>query len=200
MHPNSAFQWNDEAAMRDFVCARGFGMLFAVTPDGPHVAHLPIVWLDKERIGFHLARGNGMAAYLDGATALLVINGPDSYISPDWYGMADQVPTWNYLAVEVQGLIRRMEREELASQVDAISTEQERRLRPKRQWSRGKMAEGLFDRMLEGIVGFEMRVTEMRGTAKLGQNKPAAARVATARELDAVGRSDMAGLMRRFEK
>lgn len=186
--------------MRNFVRDAGFGMLFAVTPDGPRVAHFPVIWLDEERVGFHLARGNAMAPYLDGAEGLLVVNGPDSYISPDWYGLADQVPTWNYLAVELQGLIRRMEREELVSQVIAISMEQERRLRPKTPWSREKMAEGLFDRMLDGIVGFEMRVTEIRGTAKLGQNKPVAARTATARELEAIGRDDMALLMGRFEK
>lgn len=184
--------------MRDFVREVGFGTLFSATRDGPRVAHVPFIWLDEDRIGFHVARGNAIAPHLDGAEGLLVVNGPDSYISPDWYGVADQVPTWNYLAVELQGFIRRMERDELVSQVDAISQEQERRLKPKPIWSRDKMTDGLFDRMLEGIVGFEMRVTAMRGTAKLGQNKPTDTRGAAVRELEAAGRRDMAGLMSRF--
>jgi len=186
--------------MREFVRKTGFGTLFSSTPDGPRIAHVPFIWLDAELVGFHVARGNAIAPHLEGAEGLLVVNGPDRYISPDWYEVADQVPTWNYLAVELQGPIRRMERDELVAQVDALSMEQESQLQPKPAWSRAKMTDGMFDRMLEGIVGFEMCVTAMRGTAKLGQNKPAAARAAVVRQLEAIGRKDMADLMGRFEK
>ena len=45
MHPNAAFRWEDRAAMRAFAQKVGFGMLFLNTQDGPHVAHLPFVFL-----------------------------------------------------------------------------------------------------------------------------------------------------------
>lgn len=196
MHPNSAFRWDDPEALHDFVRAIGFGMVFAGTPDGPRVAHVPFVFLDADRIGFHLARGNGITKHLDGKEALFVVNGPDAYVSPDYYGINNQVPTWNYLAVEMQGFIRRMSQRDLIAQVDALSAEQERRLAPKPEWTRAKMEDGLFDKMIGAITGFELRVTAWRSTAKLGQNKPAEARARVADALDTQGRNAIAHLMR----
>jgi transcriptional regulator len=196
MHPNAAFRWEDRDALRAFARQIGFGMAFAATPDGPRVAHVPFVFLDDDRIGFHVARGNGIAKHLDGAEALFVVNGPDAYVSPDYYGEADQVPTWNYLALELQGPVRKMNAGELAAQVDALSDFQEGQLAPKPVWTRSKMSDGLFDKMLGAITGFEMRVTGWRGTAKLGQNKSEAARAGAADALDARGNKAMAHLMR----
>lgn len=201
MHPNSAFRWDDRQALRGFAREIGFGMLFAATPDGPRVAHLPFVFLDEDRIGFHTARGNGIARHLakdpEGAEALFVVNGPDAYISPDWYGLGDdQVPTWNYLALEMQGPVRRMSDEELITQADALSVEQEGRLAPKAQWTRHKMSDGVFDKMRGAIISFEMRVTAWRSTAKLSQNKPPEARARVADALEARGQKAMAHLMR----
>ena len=196
VHPNSAFRWDDREALRSFAEAIGFGMVFASTPDGPRVAHIPFVFLDESRIGFHLARGNGIAKHLDGADALLVVNGPDGYISPDWYGIDDQVPTWNYLAAEFEGPVKQMDAEELIAQVDALSAIQEQRLAPKPVWTRDKMSDGLFTKMTGAIRGYEMRVTGWRGTSKLGQNKSEAVRLRAADAVEAAGNTAIAHLMR----
>ncbi len=196
MHPNSSFRWDDRDALRNFAREIGFGTLFAATPDGPRVAHVPFVFLDEDRIAFHVARGNGITKHLDTAEALFVVNGPDAYVSPDWYGVDDQVPTWNYLAVELQGSVRQLDRDELTAQVDALSAEQEARLSPKPEWKRAKMSDGLFDKMLGAITGFEMNITAWRSTAKLGQNKPAETRARVADALDARGQKAVAHLMR----
>lgn len=199
MHPNAAFRWDNREALRTFAAEIGFGMLFAQTPDGPRVAHVPFVFLGEDRIGFHIARGNGIAKHLDGTEALLVVNGPDAYISPDWYRLDhNQVPTWNYLALELEGPVRRMTQEELVGQVDAVTAEQERRHTPKPQWTRDKMDAAIFDKLTSAIIGFELRATAWRGTAKLGQNKPKEARANAADALDATGQKAMAHLMRNF--
>ena len=70
MHPNPTFRWDDRDAMRAFAAEVGFGMLFLTTPDGPRVAHVPFIFLDDDRIGFHIARGNALAKHLDGADAV----------------------------------------------------------------------------------------------------------------------------------
>ena len=170
MHPNAAFRHEDRDALRAFAAEIGFGMLFLTTPDGPRVAHVPFVFLDDDRITFHLARGNAITKHLDGAEALFVVNGPDGYISPDWYGIDDQVPTWNYIAFELQGRSRKMDEAALIAQVDALSQNQEARLAPKPVWTRAKMTGGYFDKLLRGIVGFEMTVTAWR-SGKPGQRK-----------------------------
>ncbi len=196
MHPNAAFRWQDRGAMRAFAAEIGFGMLFLTTPDGPRVAHVPFVFLDEDRIAFHFARGNAVTKHLGGAEALFVINGPDGYISPDWYGIPDQVPTWNYVALELQGPVRKMDEAELIAQADALSAANEERLAPKPVWTREKMAPGRFEAMLGGITGFEMTVTAWRSTVKLGQNKSAEVRGAAADGAEAAGNRAIAHLMR----
>lgn len=196
MHPNAAFRWEDRDAMRAFAQEVGFGMLFLNTQDGPCVAHLPFVFLGEDRIGFHMARSNAIARYLDGAEALFVINGPDGYISPDWYGVADQVPTWNYIAVELVGPARKMDEAALIAQSDALSHYQESKLAPKTAWTRAKMTDGVFEKMLRGISGFEMHITTWRSTLKLGQNKTEAMRVAAANGAAAADNIAIADAMR----
>ena len=196
MHPNAAFRWEDRDAMRALAKDIGFGMLFLNTPDGPHVAHLPFVFLDDDRIGFHMARNNAIARYLDGAEALFVINGPDGYISPDYYGIPDQVPTWNYVAIELVGSVRKMDEAALIAQSDALSHHQELKLAPKPVWTRAKMADGMFEKMLRGIYGFEMHITTWRSTLKLGQNKADAVRISAADGAEEAGNIAIANAMR----
>ena len=196
MHPNPTFRWDDRDAMRAFAAEVGFGMLFLTTPDGPRVAHVPFIFLDDDRIGFHIARGNALAKHLEGADGLFVVNGPDGYISPDWYGIVDQVPTWNYVALELQGPVAKMDEAALIAQADALSENREARLAPKPMWTRDKMADGLFDKMLRGISGFEMIITAWRSTVKLGQNKSIEVRAAAADGAEAAGNRAIAHLMR----
>jgi transcriptional regulator len=197
MHPDSTFRWEDRAAMRDLVRELGFGTLFAATPDGARVVHLPVVWLDESTLALHVARGNGITRHLDGATGLFVAQGPDGYISPDWYGLGDeQVPTWNYVAVELEGRMRRMDQDGLVAQLDQLSAEQEARLAPKPAWTRAKMTPRVFEAMTRGIIGFTLEVQGWRGTRKLGQNKPESARLSAADGVEAAGRRGIAHWMR----
>ena len=197
MHPNQAFRWEDRETMRRLVAEIGFGALFAATPDGPRVAHVPAVWDGEDRLLFHLARGNGLTRHLAGATALFTVLGPDGYVSPDWYGLDhNQVPTWNYLAVELEGPVEALDRAGLIAQIDALAAAQEARLAPKPAWTRDKMDATALDALLRGITGFAMTVRAWRGTAKLGQNKPDAARLAAADAIAAAGRPAIAECMR----
>ena len=196
MHPATAFRWEDRAAIRDFVREIAFGQLFAGTPNGPRVAQVPAVWLDDDTLGLHVSRGNGLTRHLDGATALFTVLGPDGYISPDWYDEGpDQVPTWNYLAVELEGTAHRMDRDATLAQIDQLGAEHEARL-AKVPWMRDKVDPAKIDALMKGLVGFRLEITAWRGTAKLGQTKPTPARIAAADASEAAGRRAIAQLMR----
>ena len=197
MHPNAAFRWEDRDAMRAFVAEIGFGTLFAATPDGPRVAHVPVVWDGEDRLLFHLARGNALTRHLANTTALVSFLGPDGYVSPDWYGLDhNQVPTWNYVAVELEGRVTTLDRYALVAQIDALTARQEARLAPKLAWTRDKMEPKAFDALLRGITGFALDVQAWRGTTKLNQNKPDEARRAAAEALADGGRPAIAHWMR----
>ncbi|QPQ56371.1 FMN-binding negative transcriptional regulator [Allosphingosinicella flava] len=144
---------------------------------------------------FHLARANPVAKQMEGRVALASFAGADAYISPDWYGSDDQVPTWNYVTAQARGLVTRLSQDDLAAQLDDLSAEHEARLLPKRPWTRAKMSPGLFDGMLKAIAGFEMTVESLIATRKLGQNKGASDLDGAIAALRESGRADMADLM-----
>jgi len=197
MHPNRAFAWEDEEAMLAFLADIAF---CTISLEGPVVAHAPVVVAGPDRLLFHLSRGNkAAAAAVEGTRAIISCLGPDAYISPDWYGTPDQVPTWNYLSVEAEGPLRRLDEAELASLLDALSIAHERRLAPKPEWTRAKMSPGRFEAMLKAIIGYELRIEALRGTRKLGQNKKDEERAGAADGL-APFNPELAALMRRERK
>jgi transcriptional regulator len=195
-HPNPAFRWDDAAAKRAFVTARGFATLCIAGPDGPLVAHAPVIVTEAGDLRFHLARSNRVTRHLEGAAMIASIVDADHYVSPDWYGAADQVPTWNYLAVEVEGRVRALDEAALVDQLDALSATFEAPLAPKPPWTRTKMTPGRFEAMTLAIEGFELMASAWRGTAKLAQHKPAADRVALAEALGEIGMARAAAMVR----
>ena len=196
MHPNRKFHIQDREVMAALVRDQGFGLLVAQTPEGLRAVHVPVL-LDGERLRFHVARGNLIhATLLGGCDALFVATGPHAYVSPDWYGLADRVPTWNYVAVELEGPVRSMTQEELISFLDEVSDRQETPLAPKPAWRRDKMSEGRFEGLLKAITGFELEARTWRGTAKLDQDKPQEVRARLADALDSRGETALARTMR----
>ncbi len=170
-----------------WVAERGFGLIACAAGEGaaPLTAHVPVLF-EEGLLRFHLSAANPLCAQLQqGARMLAVVSGPDAYVSPDWYEAANQVPTWNYCAVEIEGVPRALDRARTVQLLDDLSAHFEARLAPKPAWTRGKMDPAVFEAMLGGIVGFEVMVERFEGTAKLSQNKPDAviARVAAALRL-----------------
>jgi transcriptional regulator len=196
MHPNRKFHIPDRDAMAALVIELGFGVLFVPTEQGLRAVHVPVL-LDGDRLRFHVSRGNEVhSALAAGAGALFVANGPHAYISPEWYGLEDRVPTWNYVAVELEGPVRTLEPDALVRLLDDLSAEQEARLAPKPPWTAAKMSEGRFEGLLKSISGFEMHVAAWRGTAKVDQDKPQEVRTRIADALAERGEREMAATMR----
>jgi transcriptional regulator len=196
MHPNRKFHIDSREEMAAFVREAGFGALVVATEDGLRAVHVPVL-IDGGALRFHVSKGNAVHSALSGGCeALFVANGPHAYISPEYYGLDDRVPTWSYVAVELNGPVRRLGEEALVAMLDDLSAEFEARLAPKPPWQRGKMMPGRFEGLLKGIAGFEMTVREWRGTRKLDQDKPDEVRERLAAALAERGEARMAGLVR----
>lgn len=174
MHPNPRFRSEDANFHEALVNQVGFGMVFAQTPDGPRVAHTPILFDEDGTARFHLARGNALTRHLPETTALIVANGPETYVSPRWYADPDQVPTWNFVSAELEGQVSRIERGELVELLERLSQRHESRVEHGTIWTLDKMSDKHFSRLLDAIVGFKMDVRKKRETVKLSQNKPQA--------------------------
>jgi transcriptional regulator len=203
MHPNPAFRTASRETNLAFARARAFGVLCVNGEDGPLLAHAPFrLAEDGATVDLHLVRSNPiMRRLVAPQPAIIAVSGPDGYVSPDWYGMPDQVPTWNYVAVHLRGVLEARGAGELRPMLDALTAGFEERLRPKRPWTADKMGEGVMARMMRMIAPCRLRLTAVDGTWKLNQNKPDAVRLAAARELaDAGGagqeRAALAAMMR----
>lgn len=187
MHPARLFRQTDPAELAALVDERGLALIIGLVDGRPVVAPAPVLLRDG-RLGFHLSRGNPLTGALmaKGAEALAVVNGPDAYISPDWYDALDQVPTWNYLTAELEGPVTPLDDAGATALLDHLSGRFEATLAPKPVWTRHKMTPGRFEALLRGIVAFEMTVERFEGVWKLSQNKPAEAIAGVATALEAL--------------
>lgn len=189
MHPNPVYHDADDAQNLDFARGRGFGVLAVGGAEAPMLSHVPFLLSEDGRLAeLHLVRSNPIARALSTPLpARIAVSGPDSYISPDWYEMKDQVPTWNYVAVHLTGTLERMPQETLHDLLDRQSAMYEDRLLPKSPWKTAKMTAEVMDRLMRTIVPCRMQVTGVAGTWKLGQNKPEEVRLRAAEQAEAYG-------------
>ena len=188
------------ALMEALVQEIGFGLIFAQTPNGPRVGQVALYSTGDGAMKFHLARANALTKSLAGTDAVIVVSGPDAYVSPDWYDRPDQVPTWNYISIELEGPVRALGQEGLIALLDDLAAVNEAKLAPKAPWTRDKMDDAKFHKMLGGITGFEMEVMAWRPTLKLSQNKTEDERLRVADELEKLGKKAIAHFMRELVK
>jgi transcriptional regulator len=174
MYRPSAFAVDDVAVLHEVIRKRVFATFASVVDGEVAFAYAPVV-LDAGgamgSIRFHLAVGNPLAALKDNARILASFMASDAYVSPDWYAQPGTVPTWNYVAVEGEGRVRRLSREELRQQIIDISAQEEGKLLPKPPWQVDKVAPQRLDALLNGIVGFSLPFERLSGKFKLSQNK-----------------------------
>ena len=173
MYIPAAFQVSDTGRRHEFLCEHSFALLTSHSERGLVASHLPLL-IDSTRgplgtlVG-HFAKANEQATDA-GAEVLAVFSGPHAYISPTWYETPNTVPTWNYVAVHAYGTLQIIDdKEELASILDAIVAKYEGS-RPQ-PWPFDAGTD-FHQKLLDGIVGFEIEITRLEGKWKLNQNHP----------------------------
>ena len=162
--------------------ARHVGVGHLVTADNSRLESTLIPFVldhvdDRLVVLAHIAAANPQRhAIAAGAAGLLIVHGPDAYVSPSLYPSKEEhgrvVPTWNYAIVHLHGSLRLVdEHDALLSQVTRLTDIHEsRRDAP---WSVDDAPSGYIDGQLNAIVGLEMHVDTIEGKAKLSQNRPA---------------------------
>ena len=170
-----AFSAIDDDEARAIVADIGSGWLVTASADGPPTATLmPVLWRD-DRVVAHMARANPhWREIADGTPGLLIVGGPEAYISPSWYAAKAEhgrvVPTWNYLAVHLSGSVTIRPESEWVRALVTDLTEHHERDRVDR-WHVTDAPDEFIDAQLKAIVGVEMLVERVEGKAKLSQNR-----------------------------
>lgn len=184
MYVPSHFAENDRARLIDLMRRNSFALLISSHEDRPFATHLPLLYRPEPGehgclLG-HVAKANPHWQALADHPVLVVFQGPHSYVSPSWYGEPG-VPTWNYAAVHVYGRVRLIEdRDEFRELLRALTAVYE--AGSAEPW-RMEQAGDLPERMMGGIVGFEIEITEIQGKFKLSQNRGPADRDSVVRHL-----------------
>jgi transcriptional regulator len=125
----------------------------------------------------HLARPNVQWRAADGREALVLVHGPDGYVSPAWYAAKREhgrvVPTWNYVLVAVHGTVRVHDDPAWTRDlVERLTRAHEGgRAEP---WAVTDAPERYIAGQLRAIVGIEVEIDHVEAKWKLSQNRSAA--------------------------
>jgi transcriptional regulator len=166
------FKYKNLSDVRDFITAYGFAILISQVDGKPWATHIPLM-LDKNDNGKdiltgHISKANKQWKEFDNKEVMAIFTGPHTYISSSWYDH-ENVPTWNYIAVHVYGKILTIEgdllKKQLIKLVDKYESGSDNPV------SVNKMSEGFVEKMMSGIVGFEIEITEIQAAIKLSQNR-----------------------------
>lgn len=154
----------------DLVTATAQGLVATLLP----FVHDPDVGEHGALLG-HLARNNDQWQREVLGEALVIVRGPDAYVSPSWYASTAEhgrvVPTWNYVTAHVHG---RLVVHDDARWVDALV----RRLTDRYEagsvhpWSVDDAPPAFVEGQLRAVVGVEVVITRVEAKAKLSQNRP----------------------------
>lgn len=177
MYTPKHFEVTDKQEITSFVEKNGFAQLISDVDGQLFSTHMP--FLIKKNFNMllgHVAKNNPQWKSIEGQNVLVTFLGPHDYISPSWYS-SPVVPTWNYQAVHVYGTCKIFhDQERLKKVVDDLTEKYESSFAE--PWKAEYEA-----KLLHGIVGIEIDVTNIQAKYKLSQNKPEIDRIEVAKRL-----------------
>jgi len=182
--------------------------LITATEGGLMATMLPLVHDGPERrsdlgpwgalLG-HVARNNAQWKTPAVGEALVILAGPDAYISPTWYATKREhgrvVPTWNYITVHAHGrLVIHDDPVWVEANVRRLTGLHEgARAEP---WSVDDAPEPYIECQLRAIVGIEILIDRVEGKWKLSQNRSDADIAGAIDGLEATGERGVSAAMR----
>lgn len=174
MYIPKQFLVTDKAEKIAFMKQYSFATIVTAENNFPTATHLPFVICETENalvLKSHFARANPQWKEIATNQCLVIFSEPHAYISPKHYDSELNVPTWNYISVHAYGNGKIISDSESSAEIIRSMIEY---FDP--QWLKNwqKMPQDYRQRMMNGIVLFEIEITELQGKKKLSQNKTAA--------------------------
>ncbi len=165
------FEQQDIKQTIAFMQAYNFAVLVSVHNNRPFATHLPFVIEQRNNeivLISHMSKANEQWNTLDGKDILVVFSEPHAYISPSLYEHTQNVPTWNYIAVHAYGKITIFNNDD---QKLAVLHKQMQSFEENYIQQFNALPTKYVDGLLNGIIAFEISVTDLQSKAKLSQNK-----------------------------
>ncbi len=159
--------------VKSFIDKNGFAILVSQMQDKLWATHIPLQLSTNENsknilVG-HIAKANPQWKYFDTKTEVMAIFlGVHSYISSSWY-QEPNVPTWDYLAVHIYGNLSIISDEKLYQSLESLVNKYEKY--SENPMTMQKIPAKMMETDLQGVVGFEILITDVHAKKKLSQNR-----------------------------
>jgi transcriptional regulator len=168
----------DQSQIDELLTHHGAADLVTSTEQGLQATFLPFLYdpgvgKHGSLLG-HVARNNDQWKLPAIGEAMVIVRGPDSYISPAWYAAKAEhgrvVPTWNYVTAHVYGeLVVHDDVSWLETLVRRLTEHHERHRDD--PWSVDDAPPKFIAGQLRAIVGVELVISRIEAKLKLSQNR-----------------------------
>jgi transcriptional regulator len=171
MYIPSFNKFEDQQEAIAFMQRYSFATIITVKDSVPTATHLPFLVKKKDNkiiLSSHFAKANPQSTDIINNNALVIFIEPHAYISPKNYEKEQNVPTWNYLAVHAYGKCAVLDGDENKA---ALLKEMIKYFEADylKQWD--NLPDDYKQKMMKGIVAFEVVVDDLQAKAKLSQNR-----------------------------
>ena len=166
-YPAAHFIEKNEHLIHELINHFPLANLITSQQDEIFTSYLPFIWGNANELIGHLDIQNPQIATLnEGEKVKLIFNGPENYISPSHF-TTNELPTYNYCKVEVEGLLKPISNEALKNAIIQLTTQ----LEGKDAAYQLTQNEKRLHSLVKYIFGFKIEVLEVKGRFKMSQDK-----------------------------
>ncbi len=181
MYVPAHFRPEKEAELYDVIDRYMFASVISSADDtGLRSTMVPFILREEEgrlRLWGHMARANPQwRDFRPDREVLIIFRGPHAYISPAWYADEPNVPTWNFLQVQVHGRPQVLAPDDPRVLWVLEQTVIQAESRFEQPW-RFENAGGYPRKLAPGVAAFEIAIDRIEGSFKLSQNQRPANRL-----------------------
>ncbi len=163
------YRKEDRETILEFMKENDFAALVTYDGQKPIATHLLVEVVGRDdaiTIYGHMARANPQRKTFGDGEALLIFQGPHTYVSATWYNHVN-APTWNCMIVHAYGKVREVLGIELHSLLSRLVVKQE----PDPSYRVETLPEDFVNTNMKAIFGFALEVTRLEAAYKLSQNR-----------------------------
>ncbi|WP_314650390.1 FMN-binding negative transcriptional regulator [uncultured Microbacterium sp.] len=168
---------DDVDTVRDLVRENPWATLVSHVPGRGLVAsHYPVLLEDDADdivLVSHVGRPDERLHELGQHEAMVIVYGPQGYVSPGWYDVSPAVPTWDFAVAHLYGTPEVLTDDENLAVLDRLVAWFESPLPDPFLMRRTLENTAYAERIVHGTVGFRLRVERIEAKEKMSQDKPA---------------------------
>jgi transcriptional regulator len=195
MRHNPHHAVDDARIVRTLIEANPWATLVSNGGDGLVASHCPVLIDDASTelaVLTHVGRPDEQLHDFGAREVLLIVAGPDGYISPSWYGgHAVAAPTWNFSVAHCHGIPEMLDADENLRALTRLVERFERHVE-----TPVMLDQQLGARLAAGTVGLRLPIARFVCKVKMSQDKDPQSQQQVLRALEAPGPYANAALAR----